>query len=404
MDIPFIIFLITYIFISIGQVPFFRVDRTGISIIGATLLILFNVISINEAYLAIDYKTIIILFGMMVLIANLRLSGFFHILLNFIVKNIKDPKNFLYILVFTSGISSAFFVNDTICLIFTPFVIEISKKLNLNPKPYLLALAMSSNIGSVATITGNPQNIIIASFASINYSDFFIKMFPITLINLLTAILLIQFFYKEDLTLDFKNVDNQSKQIKYKYNKALLIKSSIAALLTIILFFLNVPMYIVSIFIASFLLITRRIKPEKVYNLIDFSLLILFICLFIIIKGSEKSIIFMDLMSYMKNIIDTPLELVISTLILSNLVSNVPAVLVLKEIVNNLTIDQNKWYYLSMASTLAGNLTIFGSIANIIVIELASSKVKINFLEYIKIGIPLTIITVAITYFYLSLF
>jgi Na+/H+ antiporter NhaD/arsenite permease-like protein len=383
---------------------FFRIDRTGISIIGATLLILFNVISINEAYLAIDYKTIIILFGMMVLIANLRLSGFFYILLNFIVKNIKDPKNFLYILVFTSGISSAFFVNDTICLIFTPFVIEISRKLNLNPKPYLLALAMSSNIGSVATITGNPQNIIIASFASINYSDFFIKMFPITLINLLTAILLIQFFYKEDLTLDFKNVDNQSKQIKYRYNKALLIKSSIAALLTIILFFLNVPMYIVSIFIASFLLITRRIKPEKVYNLIDFSLLILFICLFIIIKGSEKSIIFMDLIRYMKNIIDTPLELVISTVILSNLVSNVPAVLVLKEIVNNLSVDQNKWYYLSMASTLAGNLTIFGSIANITVIELASSKVKINFLEYIKIGIPLTIITVSITYFYLSLF
>ncbi len=103
-----------------------------------------------------------------------------------------------------------------------------------------------------------------------------------------------------------------------------------------ILFFLNIPMYIVSIFIASFLLITRRIKPKKVYNLIDFSLLIFFICLFVIIKGSEKSIIFMDLIRYMKNIIDTPLELVISTVILSNLVSNVPPVLVLKEIVNKL--------------------------------------------------------------------
>jgi Na+/H+ antiporter NhaD/arsenite permease-like protein len=158
----------------------------------------------------------------------------------------------------------------------------------------------------------------------------------LTLINLIKCILLIQFFYKEDLTLDFKNVDNQSKQIKYRYNKALLIKSCIAALLTIIVFFLNVPMYIVSISIASFLLITRRIKPEKVYNLIDFSLLILFICLFVIIKASEKSIISMDLIRYMKNIIDTLLELVISTVILSNLVSNVPAVLVLKEIVNKL--------------------------------------------------------------------
>ena len=130
MDIPFIIFLLTYIFIYFNRSStFFRLDRTGISIIGVTLLILLNVISINEAYLAIDYNTIIILFGMMVLIANLRLSGFFHILLNFIVKNIKDPKNFLYILVFTSGIFSAFFVNDTICLNFYSFCYRNIKKI-----------------------------------------------------------------------------------------------------------------------------------------------------------------------------------------------------------------------------------------------------------------------------------
>jgi Na+/H+ antiporter NhaD/arsenite permease-like protein len=329
MDIAFIIFLLTYVVIALGQTPLFRIDRTGAAIIGASCMLIFKVLSVYDAYEAIDYKTIIILFGMMILIANLRLSGFFKIVLNFLVKKVQNPTLLLYIIVFASGLLSAFFINDTVCLIFTPFIIELTKRIHVNPKPYLLALAMSANIGSVATITGNPQNIIIATSSGISYGTFFVKLFPVALIGLVICALLIRLFYKKDITSDEVKIT----EMKYRYNKPLVVKSSLMALLTIVLFFLNIPMEIVSIGVASFLLITRRIKPEKVYNLIDFGLLILFIGLFIVIKGFEKSVVFKELVHYFRTIISTPLALVISSVLLSNIVSNVPAVLILKPLV-----------------------------------------------------------------------
>jgi Na+/H+ antiporter NhaD/arsenite permease-like protein len=400
MDIAFIIFLLTYVVIALGQPPLFRIDRTGAAIIGASCMLIFKVLSVYDAYEAIDYKTIIILFGMMILIANLRLSGFFKIVLNFLVKKVQNPTLLLYIIVFASGLLSAFFINDTVCLIFTPFIIELTKRIHVNPKPYLLALAMSANIGSVATITGNPQNIIIATSSGISYGTFFVKLFPVALIGLVICAFLIRLFYKKDITSDEVKIT----EMKYRYNKPLVVKSSLMALLTIVLFFLNIPMEIVSIGVASFLLITRRIKPEKVYNLIDFGLLILFIGLFIVVKGFEKSVVFKELVHYFRTIISTPLALVISSVLLSNIVSNVPAVLILKPLVQNLFNDQNAWLYLAMSSTLAGNLTILGSIANIIVIESASPKVKIGFLEYLRVGIPLTLLTITVGFVILRLF
>jgi Na+/H+ antiporter NhaD/arsenite permease-like protein len=114
MDIAFIIFLLTYVVIALGQPPLFRIDRTGAAIIGASFMLIFKVLSVYDAYEAIDYKTIIILFGMMILIANLRLSGFFKIVLNFLVKKVQNPTLLLYIIVFASGLLSAFFINDTV--------------------------------------------------------------------------------------------------------------------------------------------------------------------------------------------------------------------------------------------------------------------------------------------------
>ncbi|ODA43750.1 Arsenic efflux pump protein [Thermodesulfovibrio sp. N1] len=155
-------------------------------------------------------------------------------------------------------------------------------------------------------------------------------------------------------------------------------------------------MEIVSIGVGSFLLITRRIKPEKVYNFIDFRLLILFIGLFIVIKGFEKSNFFNELVDYFEIIVTTPLSLVFSFVLLSNIVSNVPAVLIFKSLIENLFNNENTWLYLAMSSTFSGNLTILGSIANIIVIEGASSKVKI--------GIPVTLFFILAGFLILSLY
>jgi Na+/H+ antiporter NhaD/arsenite permease-like protein len=400
MDIAFFIFLLTYILMALGQPPLFRIDRTGAAIIGASCMIIFDVLSVYEAYEAIDYKTILILFGMMILIANLRLSGFFNIILNFLANRIQSPIFLLYLLIFSSGILSAFFINDTICLIFTPFILDLTKRLKLNPKPYLLALCMSANIGSVATITGNPQNIIIGAASGIPYSTFFIKLFPVALVGLLICALLLQWFYKKELAASV----TKTPELRYRCNKPLVIKSSLLALLTVLLFFLNAPMEVVSIGVGSFLLITRRIKPEKVYNLIDFRLLILFIGLFIVIKGFEKSALFNEMVEAFRDFVKTPLSLVFSCALLSNIVSNVPAVLIFKPLIAKWFNTENAWLYLALASTFAGNITILGSIANIIVIEGASSRVKIGFLEYLKVGFPLTVLSLMAGVIILSLF
>jgi Na+/H+ antiporter NhaD/arsenite permease-like protein len=399
MDVAFVVFLLTYVVIALGQPPLFRIDRTGAAIIGASLMVILGVLTIQDAYDAIDYKTILILFGMMILIANLRLSGFFGIVLSFLSRNLRNPLVLFYALIFVSGLLSAFFVNDTVCLIFTPFILELTRRMNVNPKPYLLALAMSANIGSAATITGNPQNIIIGAASGISYSEFFVKLFPVSLISLVIAGLVIHFFYRDDI----KNEIVEIKDIRYKYNKALVIKSSLMALLTVVLFFLNVPMHIVAIGVGAFLLITRRVKPEKVYSLVDFELLILFIGLFIVVRGFENSIVFGEMVNYVKQVVNTPLSLVVSSALLSNIVSNVPAVLIFKPMMGSLFNSQDAWLYLAMSSTFAGNLTILGSIANIIVIESASPKVKISFLEYLRIGVPVTILSILFGFLVLSI-
>jgi Na+/H+ antiporter NhaD/arsenite permease-like protein len=399
MDVGFIVFLLTYVVIALGQPPLFRIDRTGAAIIGASLMVILGVLAIQDAYNAIDYKTILILFGMMILIANLRLSGFFGIVLNFLSKNLRNPLILFYVLIFVSGLLSAFFVNDTVCLVFTPFILELTRRMDVNPKPYLLALAMSANIGSAATITGNPQNIIIGAASGISYSTFFAKLFPASLISLVIVGLVIHFFYRNDI----KNKVIEVKDIKYKYNKALVMKTSSIALLTVVLFFLSVPMHIVAIGVGAFLLITRRVKPEKVYSLVDFELLILFIGLFIVVNGFERSVVFGEMVDYVRQVVNTPLSFVISSALLSNIVSNVPAVLIFKPMMGSLFSSQNAWLYLAMSSTFSGNLTILGSIANIIVVESASPKVKIGFLEYLKVGVPVTILSILVGFLILSI-
>ena len=164
-----LIFSGTYLVLAIGRLPGFRVDRAGAAIIGASLMIVVNALTIPEAYAAIDYRTIVLLFGMMIVVANLRLSGFFTLVSAWAVEHARRPILLLTAITCVSGFFSAFFVNDTMCLVLTPLVLEITRRLRRNPVPYLLAVAMAANIGSVATITGNPQNMMIGSFSGIGY-------------------------------------------------------------------------------------------------------------------------------------------------------------------------------------------------------------------------------------------
>ena len=391
MDKALIIFLFTYVIIAIGRPPLFRIDRAGAALIGASLMIVSGVINIDDAYRAIDYRTIVILFSLMIVVANLRLSGLFPLASAFIMRRISSPTHLLYAVVFMSGSLSALLINDTVCIAFTPLILAITVRLGLNPVPYLLALCMASNIGSVATITGNPQNIMIGSFSGISYPRFAAKLLPVAVTGLVLCCVMIRIVYRGS----FRAEQIVSPPIPYRVHRPLLIKTTIVSLVMLLLFLAGVPMTTVAIGGASYLLITRRINPEKVYRSIDWRLLILFVGLFIVVAGVERSgLAKAALESLGPRTVGHPVFLVSVSALLSNLVSNVPAVLLLKPVMAAMPDPETAWLLLAMSSTLAGNLTILGSIANIIVVEGARPRVNIGFGEYLKVGVPLTLATI----------
>jgi Na+/H+ antiporter NhaD/arsenite permease-like protein len=351
-------------------------------------MLAFNVLTVAEAYSAVNYETIMLLFGMMIVVANLRLSGFFTLVSAWVVEHARKPIVLLAGIVAVSGVFSAFFVNDTMCLVLTPLVLEITKRLGRRPIPYLLAVAMSSNIGSVATITGNPQNMMIGTFSGISYRTFAAALAPVAAIGLVLTVVVIAIVYRAEF---HQENDLRLPHHATRVHRALLWKSVIASAAMIALFFAGQPVPKVAVIVGGLLLITRRVKPERVYREIDWGLLAMFIGLFIVIAGIEKTPLPAELFRATSRF---PLS--ISSAVLSNLVSNVPAVLVFKSVVPKLADPARAWLTLAMSSTLAGNLTVLGSVANLIVVERARREVRIGFWEYAKAGVPLTILTLTV--------
>jgi Na+/H+ antiporter NhaD/arsenite permease-like protein len=392
--LPFTIFAATYIVVAIGHFPGFRIDRTGAAIIGASLMIGTGVLTFEEAVQAVDYATIVLLFGMMIVVANLRFAGFFRWVSVWALRHAHGPLTLLGAVVALSGVFSAFFVNDTICLALTPLVLEVTRATGRHPIPYLLAVAMASNAGSVATITGNPQNMMIGSLSRIPYSQFTAVLTPVAAAGLVLTFLVIALLYRQEL---LGRQPVQVQEMRVRLNQALLWKSAAAALGMIVCFFAGWPVARVAIVAGALLLVTRRIKPEKVYHEIDWALLALFAGLFVVVAGVEKTSLDENLFRFASRFrLGNVWVLSGFSALVSNLVSNVPAVLVFRPLIDHLPYPQQGWLTLAMSSTLAGNLTLLGSVANLIVVQLARREVKITFWEYLRAGVPLTLLTLAV--------
>ena len=390
-----LIFAATYLVLAIGRLPGLRVDRTGAAIIGATLMVALNVLTVTDAVAAINTDTILLLFGMMIVVANLRLSGFFALVSEWVVEHAHRPLVLLATICIVSGVFSAFFVNDTMCLVLTPLVLEITAQMRRNPVPYLLGVAMASNIGSVATVTGNPQNMLIAGFSGIPYRAFAAALSPVAVIGLAAVIGIIALCYRTEFLAPAPRVTVQPPAVHM--HKALAWKSTVVSAGMIVLFFVGWPVAKVALAAGALLLLTRRVKPERVYAEIDWSLLVLFIGLFIVVRGIEKTSFSAELIALASRLhLERTDVLSIFAAVLSNIVSNVPAVLVFRPFIPHLGNPTHAWLTLAMSSTLAGNLTILGSVANLIVIQRARHKVTITFWEYARVGVPLTVITIAI--------
>lgn len=394
-----IIILLTYIGIAVGRVPMLRMNRTTITLVGAAALLAFGAITQAQALHAIDLATIMLLFGMMVLNANLRLAGFFNLVGDRVLRLAHSPRVLLALVVIASGVLSAVFLNDPVCLLFTPLVVTVTQRAGRNPVPYLIGLATAANVGSTATITGNPQNVIIGQASGISYLNFLLHLAPIALIGLFFCWLLIVLIYPGEFHGKMATVKLPPPQTYPQLlNRTILIVIGL-----LIAFLLGAPIASAA-FIAASLLFISRLRPGKLLE-IEWDLLVFFAALFIVTGAIETTGISNELFKLVAPIINSGTAAFSAvTVVLSNLVSNVPAVLLFRPIIPTLANPERAWLTLAMASTLAGNLTLLGSVANLIVAEVAGVRgVKITFVEYLKVGLPLTLITVVIGVLWLSI-
>jgi len=385
----------------LGRIPGLRLDRAGIALTGAALMMTVGAITPEEAYRAIDLDTLALLLGMMIVVAHLKLSGFFRLLTGWALAHAHSPLVLLATVAVTTGALSAFLVNDAVCLVMAPLVIEVTRSLRRDPIPYLLAVAMASNVGSAATITGNPQNMIVGAVSRIPYTTFAATLAPVAAAGLLLVIVLLAALWWDEFR---RPAQLTAKSSPPRLHRPQLIKAVLVTLGVIVSFFAGVPVAKAAILGGALLLITRAIKARKVYREIDGSLLLMFAGLFVVVAAEEKILFTPAAVGVVQAFhLDNVYILTAVTAILSNIISNVPAVLALKPFVQGL-IDQNRiWLVIAMSATLAGNLTLVGSVANLIVAERArAAGIEISFWAYCRAGIPLTVITPAIGAWWLS--
>ncbi len=407
-----VIFLASYLVFAMGRLPGTRIDRPAMAVIGAVAMFAFGVLGPNEAVASIDFVTLILLFSMMLIVAGLHLSGFFEWITRLAIEHL-GPTRLLPGVIFISGILSAFLVNDIVCLAMAPLILGVCKRMRVRPLPYLLALATASNIGSTATITGNPQNILIGSISGIAYREFLFRLGPVALIGLFLDWAVLHWVHLRNGRNGSGNGSrNEAVRETARPEPATATEPQIhpawpliVSIGVLIGFLAGFPPALVAAIGGALVLVQRHRSPKAIYGDIDWSLLVLFLGLFLIIGGAEQAGISGQLLAAAERL-NLHNSVIFTTVVavLSNIVSNVPAVMLLKGLIPQFSNPHSAWLMLAMSSTLAGNLTITGSVANIIVVEKARSEAQIGFLEYMMIGVPVTALTLGVGLLWLRFF
>ena len=422
-------FVATYAGLALGKVPGLRVDRAGIAFAGATAMLVGGAISFSQAVSpeSIDYKTLALLLGMMIVIAFLRLSRLFEQLVESALRRIRSPWGLLAVTIALSGLMSAFLINDIVCLSMTPLVLRLARRMKFDPVPHLIALATAANIGSTGTITGNPQNIFIGSHSGIPYLRFALRLLPVAAMGLLLNFVVVALVYRRSLKgpsdpggqstqnmgdvpgSDSSNSSSSGDRdaASSRSHRWLRYKSVAVTLAAMVLFFTGLPLELIALGAASVLLLLGQVRPEKVNRHVDWSLLVMFTGLFIVVHAFQIHVVSRWGIEHWTWLLNRPVDLLSAiSAVLSNLVSNVPAVLLLDPLVHAMPLarQETAWLALAMSSTLAGNLTVLGSVANLIVVEKARREgVTVSLWQYCLVGVPLTLLTLAAGVLWLKL-
>lgn len=396
------IFSFCYVVIAFQRIPRLRIDRPGGTLIAATLMVLVGVLSFEDAWNAIDPHTIVLLLGMMILNVFLEESGFFGLATAYVLRRARSPLQLLVGLSFLSGILSALFLNDTICLMLCPPLLTILKRARLPYPPFLVALAMSANVGSVMTITGNPQNMLIGVFGQWSYLGFLLRMLPVGIVGLVAMTVILAVLYRKELRLpsaweaERRNVGTSTGSIPV--DRPLLHKSLVVIAGVLLGFIVTGDLPMTSIAGSAALIVWSRRPPALILKQVDWVLLLFFSGLFIVVAGIGKTGLVHDLDQWARPLYGTTAWTQIPTfsmvtVVVSNIVSNVPFVLLAHQLIDGFADPPTMWLALAMASTFAGNLTIPGSVATLIVLESCKGEASVGFFEFLRAGIPITIIT-----------
>jgi Na+/H+ antiporter NhaD/arsenite permease-like protein len=394
-----IIFCATYLFLAGAKLPFLHLDRPGGAVAGAVAMVAFGVLTPQQVYRdAVNWDTIVLLLGMMILSSLMARAGIFRWISWAALKRAHGPSALLLAIVVVAGGLSAVLVNDTVCLMCTPIVLALVEEAGLAPLPYLLALAFASNAGSVATLTGNPQNMLIGTLSGIGYARFAKALILPALLSVGCVYLVLRFAFRREL-LQSRAPDPHLPEPPLDRKHALL---CVGALVFVVAGFVaDYNLAWTAMVGAALLLILTRGDPREIFAQVDGTLLLFFAALFVVTHGVAQAGVTEMLYRWLEpafgsNAIEQTFRFGAFTVVACQVVSNVPFVLLAGHWIPKLADPQLAWLSLALVSTLAGNLTPVASVANLIVLELAGSRGKISFGRFLAVGAGATFLPLAI--------
>ncbi len=387
------ILIATYLLIAVQQVPFLRLNRPAAALLGAVAMVTIGGLPLREAYAAVDLDVMVFLLGVLLLTGYLETGGFFDWAAGHVVARAGSPRGLLAAVVATSGLLSAFFVNDTICLVMTPLILAVLRPLGLRPLPFLLAVALASNVGSAMTPTGNPQNMLIAVASGIHFARFIASLALPSLGGLLIVFGVLSVIHRRDLAV---TLTRHAHAPDTPFDRPLVIRSLVVFAGALVCWLAGLSLPLVAITAAAILLAIAQRDPADAFAQVEWSLLLFFGALFVVMRGARDLPLVTSLTSAAATQLHgAPLHDAVVTsgamLGLSNVVSNVPAVILWLPVVPRLVDPAFTWLVMAMSSTFAGNLTLLGSMANLIVAERAGARgERIGFVDYLRVGVPVT--------------
>jgi Na+/H+ antiporter NhaD/arsenite permease-like protein len=396
---PILIFIITYLLIAVQPVRFLHLNRPAASLLGAVAMVVLGRLPLAEAYAAIDLDVLVFLLGLMILVGYLEEGGFFEAAAEWLLERVTTPRKLLVGVLVGSGLLSALFVNDTICLVVTPVLIATIGSLGVRPAPYLIALAMGANVGSVLAFTGNPQNMLIGLWSGIPFARFTLHMLPVVAGALALTCGVLLAIYRQELSRPFPRCVELPP---VTVDRSLVVTALVLFAGAVVAWLLGANLPLVAITAGTLMIALAGRDPAPALARVEWSLLLLFGALFVVMRGLERSGAIGLISAEGSHAISlgSPWTAALAVsgvmLTLSNLISNVPAVILWRHVVPDLPHPELMWQLMAMSATFAGNLLMIGSAANLIVAERAQARgVKLGYGEYARAGLPVTLLTVA---------